>query len=100
MGLSCATALRAAIASTMNMRIVAIFITRLIVPDRESPRHLFRARHDGYPRMSMTESATADDPGYKWRLAGFLFFASALNYGDRTAITALFPLLQKEFHLS
>ena len=29
-----------------------------------------------------------------------MFFASALNYGDRTAVTALYPLLQHDFHLS
>src|SRR4051812_5804749 len=48
----------------------------------------------------MTQQANSIDDGYKWRLAFFLFFSSALNYGDRTAVTALFPLLRKEFSLT
>src|SRR3982751_4417735 len=64
----------------------------------------FTATPDILPtRMAvLTDQPTSleTDAGYKWRLAGFLFFASALNYGDRTAITALFPLLRKEFDLS
>lgn len=56
----------------------------------------------------MTQAATLDyasppqveDPYYKWRLAFFLFFASALNYGDRTAITALYPLLKTDLNMT
>jgi predicted MFS family arabinose efflux permease len=37
---------------------------------------------------------------YKWRLVGVLFFTAALNYADRTAISAVFPLIRAEFGLS
>jgi MFS transporter, Spinster family, sphingosine-1-phosphate transporter len=37
---------------------------------------------------------------YRWKLAALIFFASALNYGDRTTITSIFPLLRSEFGLS
>ena len=35
---------------------------------------------------------------YKWQLVGFLFCIGALNYGDRTAISSVFPLLRTEFN--
>jgi MFS family permease len=38
--------------------------------------------------------------GYKWLLVAILFTISAINYGDRSAISSVFPLLQKEFHLT
>lgn len=50
--------------------------------------------------MPMPIETPGDRGAYRWWLAGFLFFSSALNYGDRTAITALFPLLQKELGLT
>ncbi|MSO21821.1 MAG: MFS transporter [Acidobacteria bacterium] len=37
---------------------------------------------------------------YKWLLVSLLFFVAALNYGDRTALTALFPLLRKDLGMS
>jgi predicted MFS family arabinose efflux permease len=37
---------------------------------------------------------------YRWRLAAALFFVAALNYGDRTSISAVFPLLRQELGLS
>src|SRR5215471_11857112 len=33
---------------------------------------------------------------YKWALVAALFFVSALNYADRTSITAVFPLLKSQ----
>src|SRR5262245_17313774 len=33
----------------------------------------------------------------KWVLVAALFFVSALNYADRTSITAVFPLLKSQF---
>ena len=39
-------------------------------------------------------------PRYKWLLVLVLFCEAALNYGDRTAITALFPLLRKDLGMS
>ncbi|MCC6585839.1 MAG: MFS transporter [Bryobacterales bacterium] len=35
---------------------------------------------------------------YKWQLVGFLFCIGALNYGDRTAISSVFPLLRTQFN--
>lgn len=37
---------------------------------------------------------------YKWYVVGMLWFVCFLNYADRQAIFALFPLLRGEFHLS
>jgi sugar phosphate permease len=37
---------------------------------------------------------------YRWKIAALIFLASALNYGDRTTITAIFPVLRREFGLS
>lgn len=37
---------------------------------------------------------------YRWQVAALIFLASALNYGDRTTITAVFPALRREFGLS
>src|SRR5215467_5828497 len=34
--------------------------------------------------------------GYKWALVAALCFVSALNYADRTSITAVFPLLKSQ----
>jgi len=36
----------------------------------------------------------------KWVVSLLLFFAAGFNYADRTAITAVFPLLQKDFGMS
>lgn len=37
---------------------------------------------------------------YRWYVVAYLFVAAGLNYGDRTAITAVFPLLRKELGMS
>jgi len=37
---------------------------------------------------------------YKWLLVVLLYFVAALNYGDRTALSALFPLLRKDLGMS
>lgn len=42
----------------------------------------------------------ASDPRYKWRLVAFLFFVAALNYGDRTATSSVFPLLRRDLRMS
>lgn len=39
-------------------------------------------------------------PAYKWWLVGLLFVVGALNYADRTAIAAVFPLLRTELGTS
>ncbi|MBS1798415.1 MAG: MFS transporter [Acidobacteria bacterium] len=36
----------------------------------------------------------------KWIVVALLFLISALNYGDRSALSSILPLLQHEFHLS
>ncbi|MCC6858935.1 MAG: MFS transporter [Bryobacterales bacterium] len=39
-------------------------------------------------------------PRYKWYLVGVLFCVGALNYGDRTAIASVFPLLRRDLGAS
>lgn len=36
----------------------------------------------------------------KWRVVALLFFVAALNYGDRTAISSVFPLLRRDLGMS
>ena len=36
----------------------------------------------------------------RWRVTGFLAVAAAVNYADRVAISAVFPALKEELHLS
>lgn len=40
------------------------------------------------------------NPHYKWFVIAMLWFISLFNYADRLAIVAVFPLLEKEFHLT
>ena len=42
----------------------------------------------------------ADSPRYKWILVAVLFLAASLNYADRGALTAVFPLLRKDLGMS
>ena len=42
----------------------------------------------------------ADSPRYKWILVAILFLAASLNYADRGALTAVFPLLRKDLGMS
>ena len=42
----------------------------------------------------------ASRPLYKWLLVGMLWLVCFFNYADRQAIFSLFPLLQRELHLS
>src|SRR5579883_3213912 len=37
---------------------------------------------------------------YKWSVVGMLWMISFFNYADRSALFTLFPLLQREMHLS
>ncbi len=37
---------------------------------------------------------------YRWRIVALLFVIGATNYGDRTAISSVFPLLRSEFGAS
>ena len=37
---------------------------------------------------------------YKWYVMALLFAAAGLNYADRTAITAVFPLLRRDLGMS
>ncbi|HWB96593.1 MAG TPA: MFS transporter [Bryobacteraceae bacterium] len=39
-------------------------------------------------------------PHYKWQVVGMLWWIAFFNYADRQAIFSVFPLLQKEMHLS
>ena len=42
----------------------------------------------------------ASRPIYKWLLVAMLWFVCFFNYADRQAIFSVFPLLQRELHLS
>jgi MFS family permease len=42
----------------------------------------------------------SDSPRYKWILVAVLFLAASLNYADRGALTAVFPLLRKDLGMS
>ncbi len=42
----------------------------------------------------------ASRPEYKWLLVGMLWLVCFVNYADRQAIFSVFPLLQRELHLS
>ena len=42
----------------------------------------------------------ADSPRYKWILVAILFLAASLNYADRGALTAVFPLLRKDLGMT
>src|SRR5260221_10338605 len=46
---------------------------------------------------SATPPLAATRPSYKWWVVLMLWFVCFFNYADRQSITALFPLLQKEF---
>src|SRR4051794_15611361 len=37
---------------------------------------------------------------YKWRLVAMLWWISFFNYADRQAIFSVFPLLEREMHLT
>jgi len=39
-------------------------------------------------------------PRYKWYVVGMLWWIAFFNYADRQAIFSVFPLLEREFHLS
>ena len=39
-------------------------------------------------------------PRYKWYLVGMLWWTGFFNYADRQAIFSVFPLLEKQMHLS
>ena len=39
-------------------------------------------------------------PTYRWYVVGMLWWIAFFNYADRQAIFSVFPLLEKEFHLS
>ena len=52
-----------------------------------------------YTRYTV-DSMKFGTPRYKWYVTALLFAAAGLNYGDRTAITAVFPLLRRDLGMS
>lgn len=50
--------------------------------------------------VATTEFSGIEQAANRWTVLGILFFAAALNYGDRTAITTVFPLLQRDLGMS
>ncbi|MBL9216345.1 MAG: MFS transporter [Opitutaceae bacterium] len=41
-----------------------------------------------------------DSPGYKWKVAAMLGVIALLNYADRSAVSAVLPLLRHDFDMS
>ena len=58
----------------------------------EDPRGKF-ASPGALPKLALS-------PNYKWYVVGMLWFCGFFNYADRQAIFSLFPLLEREMHLS
>src|ERR1700687_5541052 len=52
--------------------------------------------HPGGIRLA----AVTNDERRKWIILAVLFCTAALNYADRTAITAVFPLLERALGMS
>jgi MFS family permease len=50
--------------------------------------------------VESTPPATSSAATNKWTVLAMLFVAAALNYGDRTAITTVFPLLKRDLGMS
>jgi predicted MFS family arabinose efflux permease len=50
--------------------------------------------------IAARNSVAGDHPAYKWLLVALLFAIGALNYADRTAVAAVFPLLRKDLGTS
>jgi MFS transporter, Spinster family, sphingosine-1-phosphate transporter len=48
---------------------------------------------------TVARTVPADQKG-KWRVVALLFFVAALNYGDRTSISSVFPLLRRDLGMS
>jgi MFS family permease len=48
----------------------------------------------------MADGFLTMNPRYKWYVVGMLWWIAFFNYADRQAIFSVFPLLEKEFHLS
>ena len=48
-----------------------------------------------------TQSATFSvGPNYKWAIVLMLWIVSFFNYADRSAVTAIFPVLRKDLHFT
>src|SRR5690242_5392548 len=59
-----------------------------------------RCAMNDLPTLPQVSSAAGRAPAssYKWWVVFMLWLVCFFNYADRQSITALFPLLQKEFH--
>ncbi len=53
-----------------------------------------------FKEWSIPANSIAIDQSYKWKVVGMLWFTGFFNYADRQAIFSLFPLLERELHLS
>ncbi|HWC00254.1 MAG TPA: MFS transporter [Bryobacteraceae bacterium] len=51
-------------------------------------------------RVAAEKWIAPERPAYKWWLVALLFLIGALNYADRTAIAAVFPLLRQDLGTS
>src|SRR5262249_39631659 len=70
------------------------------VPGGGSAARAARGSSGVVPRSSRPRPYNARRMPYKWRVVAMLWWISFFNYADRQAIFSLFPLLQREMHLS
>jgi len=52
------------------------------------------------PAQNQSIPAFARNPNYKWSVVAMLWFIAFFNYADRQALSAVFPLLSAEMHLT
>lgn len=50
--------------------------------------------------IKVSPALSAPVPGYRWSVVAMLWFICFFNYADRQAVSAIFPLLRKEFHFT
>ncbi len=53
--------------------------------------------NNGEPQPGLRRSPEAVSPNYKWFVVGMLWFICFFNYADRQAVSAVLPVLQKDF---
>jgi MFS transporter, Spinster family, sphingosine-1-phosphate transporter len=53
-----------------------------------------------YRVLRLMKFVSPESTSYKWFIVGLLFSVAALNYADRTAFTAVFPLLKQDLGMS
>jgi MFS family permease len=74
--------------------------------DQNAPQAAQPYRYEPAGKSPTDDKALADDAStsitgnYRWAIVGMLWFICFFNYADRQAISAVLPLLEKEFSFS